>query len=159
MDDHVVEVRGCVLLMGPEDYIHKPLERDWGPVQAEGKGPVLPVATWGREGSLRLGAVREWYLPVAFREVQSRNIPGPSQAIQEFIHSGHWVPSNSETSFRRRKSLQKRRVPSGFGTKTIGLDHGLRDGSITPNFSNLLNFILNSLPTSLWDPVGPLLSQ
>ncbi len=36
-NNDIVEVRCCVLLMWVKDDVH----------DAEGKGPVLPVATWG----------------------------------------------------------------------------------------------------------------
>ncbi len=54
---------------------------------------VLPVATWSREGRLGSGLCGEWYLPVALCEVEGGNVPGPSQSIQELIHSGHRVPT------------------------------------------------------------------
>lgn len=42
-----------------------------------------------------------------------------------------------------RKSLQKRRVLSSFGTRTIGLAQGLREGSMTPSCS--IFFISSSI--------------
>lgn len=41
----------------------------WGPVQAKGKDPVLPVAAWSGESGFRLGLLRQRDLPVAFVEV------------------------------------------------------------------------------------------
>lgn len=56
---------------------------------------------------------------------------------------GMGYPSKEETSFRRQKSLQKRRVPSGLGTITMGLDQGLREGSMT--LSSFIRFVSPSI--------------
>ncbi len=55
MDYHIIQVGGGVRLMGPQEDIHHPLERGWSPVKAEGKGPVLPVATRGGKSSFKFG--------------------------------------------------------------------------------------------------------
>ncbi len=60
-------------------------------MKAEGKGPVLPVATRGGKSSLGFCILRKGYLPVAFGEVQCRDIPGPSQPVQQFVHPRHGV--------------------------------------------------------------------
>ncbi len=60
-------------------------------VQAEGKGPVLPVPIGGAEGCFGFGRFGKGHLPVSLSQVQCRDIPGPSQAIEELIHPRHWV--------------------------------------------------------------------
>ncbi len=135
MNDDVIQVGRGVGLVGPQQDVHQSLEGGRSPVQAEGKNPILPVPTGGGEGGLRLRVIRQGHLPIALREVSVdmyRALPSRSNSSST---RGMGYPSNSETSFKRRKSLQKRRVPSGFGTMTMGLDHGLREGSITPNFN------------------------
>lgn len=37
------------------------------------------------------GAWGQGHLPVALGEVQCRDVPGPSQPIQELLHSGHRI--------------------------------------------------------------------
>ncbi len=59
--------------------------------KAEGKGPVVPVATRSGKSSLRLSILVEGYLPVAFGEVQCRDIPGSSQPVQQLVHPRHGV--------------------------------------------------------------------
>ncbi len=64
--------------MGPQQDVHHALERGRSPVQAEGKGPVLPVPIGGAEGCFGFGRFGEGHLPVSFSDVQCRDIPGPT---------------------------------------------------------------------------------
>ncbi len=47
-------------------------------MQAEGKGPVLPVPIGGAEGCFGFGHFGKGHLPVSLSQVQCRDIPGPS---------------------------------------------------------------------------------
>lgn len=69
MDDHVVNVRSSVGLIGPHDDIHQMLEGRWHPMEAKWENLVLPMASGGTEGSFRPGGRAENNLPVAFIEV------------------------------------------------------------------------------------------
>ncbi len=53
--------------MGPQPDVHHPLERGRSSVQAEGKGPVLPVPIGGAEGCFGFGRFGEGYLTQKLR--------------------------------------------------------------------------------------------
>eukprot|EP00063_Salmo_salar_P092401 XP_014067236.1 PREDICTED: ETS-related transcription factor Elf-4-like [Salmo salar] len=55
---------------------------------------------------------------------------------------GMGYASNVEIAFTLLKSLQSLILPSGLGTRTMGLDHSLVDGSITPILSISLTSFL-----------------
>lgn len=54
MDDIVVNLSGHILKMVSQNDLSESLECFWGPVQAEGEIPVVPVAVGNVEGSVEL---------------------------------------------------------------------------------------------------------
>lgn len=69
MNEDVFNVDSGVGQMWPQEDVHHALEGHWGPMEAEGKDPVLLVAAGSGEGGFRLGLLRQRDLPVAFGEV------------------------------------------------------------------------------------------
>ncbi len=102
-------------------------------MKAEGKGPIPPVATRGGKSSLRFSSFREVYLPVAFGEVQCRVKPGPSQPIQQLVHPRHGVSVELGDLVDATEIIAETKGAIQVLDITIGLDHGLCDGSITPD--------------------------
>lgn len=87
VDDNIVNLSSSVLVMGPQDNIHKPLEGHWGSMEPKGENPILPMATGSAEGSLQPGIGCERHLPVVLCQVQNRDELGSPQPLDKVIHS------------------------------------------------------------------------
>lgn len=87
MDNDIVQVCGSVDTVGSEGSVHEPLEHCWGPVEAEGKEPVLPVSASSAEGHLLAGFRGQWHLPIAFREVHVGDETGLPEVLDQVLHS------------------------------------------------------------------------
>jgi len=65
MDYYVIQI----LLVGPEDPVHQPLEGGRGSMEAKREHNIMEQAVGGDEGGLLPGLWRQGYLPVAFGQV------------------------------------------------------------------------------------------
>lgn len=93
-------------------HIHHLLKGGGCPMQAEGKGCVLPVPTMGTEGCILLCRQSQVDLPVSLGKIQSGDEPGRSVSSST---QNMGYPSKVETSFSFFKSLQNQKGPSGLG--------------------------------------------
>lgn len=52
VNDHIINVGSCILVVGSQDNVHNLLESCWAPMEVKGEIPILQMAIGGAEDGL-----------------------------------------------------------------------------------------------------------
>ena len=85
------EIGSIAVFTTLKHFVHKPLESCWGTMQAERHHRELEEAKRGPECSEGPGLPLQGDLPIALAEVQSGDVVGTPNPLQQIFNPGHWV--------------------------------------------------------------------